>query len=63
MARDQLRQAQGLLADGKDREARLVLERARADADVAMMLTREAQAAANVRKAQAEIEALQSRSQ
>lgn len=63
MARDQLRQAQGLLADGKDREARLVLERAQADADVAMMLTREAQAAANVRKAQAEIEALQSRSQ
>lgn len=63
MARDQLRQAQGLLADGKDREARLVLERAQADADVAMMLTREAQAAANVRKAQAEIEALQSSSQ
>jgi hypothetical protein len=63
MARDQLRQAQWLLADGKDREARLVLERAQADADVAMMLTREAQAAANVRKAQAEIDALQSVSQ
>jgi hypothetical protein len=62
MARDQLQQAQGLLADGKEREARLVLERAQADADVAMILTREAQAAANVKKAQAEIEALQSRS-
>lgn len=63
MARDQLRQAQGLSADGKDEEARLVLERAQADADVAMMITREAQAAANVRKAQADVEALQSRSQ
>lgn len=63
MARDQLRQAQGLLADGKDDEARLVLERSQADADVAMMITREAQAAANVRKAQADVEALQSKSQ
>lgn len=63
MARDQLHQAQGLMADGKDREARLVLERSQADADVAMMLTREAQATANVQKAQAEVDALQSRSQ
>jgi hypothetical protein len=63
MARDQLRQAQGLTADGKDEEARLVLERAQADAEVAMMITREAQAAANVRKARADVEALQSRSQ
>jgi hypothetical protein len=60
MARDQLRQAQGLLADGKDQEARLVLERAQADADVAMMLTREGQARRNLDKARSDVEALQS---
>jgi hypothetical protein len=59
MARDQLRQAQELLNDGKDKAARLVLERAQADADMAMMLTREAQAKANAKKAQDDIEALQ----
>ena len=63
MARDQLRQAQGLLDEGKDKQARLVLERAQADAEVAMMLTREAQASANVRKAQAEVEGLQTGNQ
>jgi hypothetical protein len=63
MARDQLRQARSLLDDGRDKQARLVLERAQADADVAMMLTREAKASANLRKAQAEVEALQAGSQ
>ena len=60
MARDQLKQAQGLIEDGKDDEARLVLERATADAEVALMITREAQAAANLKKARGEVEALQS---
>jgi hypothetical protein len=63
MARDQLKQAQGLLEDGKDEEARLVLERANADAEVALMITREAQASANVRKAQADVEGLQNKNQ
>jgi hypothetical protein len=63
MARDQLRQAQGLLEDGKDREARLVLERAQADADLAMIATREAQASANLQKAQSEVQNLQSGNQ
>jgi hypothetical protein len=63
MARDQLKQAQLLLEDGKDDEARLVLERATADAEVALMLTREAQASANVKKAQADVANLQSRNQ
>lgn len=63
MARDQLKQAQGLAEDGKDEEARLVLERATADAEVALMITREAQAAANVKKAQADVEGLQSKNQ
>jgi hypothetical protein len=63
MARDQLKQAQSLLEDGKDEEARLVLERATADAEVALIITREAQASANVRKAQSDVEALQNRTQ
>ncbi len=63
MARDQLSQAQRLIEEGKDDEARLVLERATADADVALIITREAQASANAKKAQAEVQALQSRSQ
>lgn|SRR5688572_5469402 len=63
MARDQLKQAQSLINDGKDDEARLVLERATADAEVALIITREAQASANVKKAQAEVEGLQNRTQ
>jgi len=61
MARDQLKQAQGLVNDGKDEEARLVLERATADAEVSLMITREAQASANVKKAQGDVEGLQSK--
>ena len=63
MARDQLRHAQALVADGQDDEARLVLQRAQADADVALMITREAQASQSLEKAKAEVEALQSRNQ
>ncbi len=63
MARDQLKQAQGLIDDGKDEEASLVLRRADADAEVALMITREAQASANVKKARAEVDALQNRNQ
>jgi hypothetical protein len=50
MARDQLKQAQGLVEDGKDDEARLVL-------------TREAQASANAQKARADVDGLQNRNQ
>lgn len=59
MARDQLGQAQGLISDGKDEEARLVLQRADADAEVALMITREAQASENVKKANADVQKLQ----
>jgi hypothetical protein len=59
MARDQLKQAQTLIADDKSDEARLVLERADADAQVALMITREAEASANVKKAQADVQSLQ----
>jgi hypothetical protein len=61
MARDQLKQAQGLIDDGKDDAARLVLERADADAQVALIITREAQASENVRKARSDVDNLQRR--
>src|SRR4051812_40229102 len=61
MARDQLSEAQSLIDAGKNDEARLVLERADADAEVALMITREAQASEGVRKAQADVDALQNR--
>ena len=59
MARDQLKQAQSLNEDDKADEAQLVLQRADADAEVALMITREAQAAANLKKAQADVQGLQ----
>jgi len=63
MARDQLNQAQELAHDGKDDQAKLVLQRANADAEVALMITREAEASAGVRKTQADVQALQNRNQ
>jgi len=56
MARDQLKQAQGLVNDGNDDDARLVLERANADAEVALMITRESVASASARKAEADVQ-------
>lgn len=61
MARDQLTEAQALIDSGKNDDARLVLERADADAEVALMITREAQASDGVKKAQADVDALQNR--
>jgi len=63
MARDQLGEAQGLIDSGKNDEARLVLERAHADAEVALMIAREAEASAAVKKTQADVDALQNRNQ
>ena len=63
MARDQLKQGQALIDDDKDDEARLVLERADADAQLSLMITREAQASANVKKAQADVQGLQTKNQ
>lgn len=58
MARDQVKQADKLAADGNDDEARLVLEKAQADAEVALIITREADAAAKVMKANADVQNL-----
>ena len=59
MARDQLKEAQSLADRGKDSDAKLVLDRATADAELAMIITREAEARANVNKARADVDALQ----
>ena len=58
MARDQLKQAQDLISRDKDDQAKLVLERANADAEVALIITREAEASANLKKTQADVAAL-----
>jgi hypothetical protein len=49
LAREQLQQAEALLRDGDDEEARLVIDRARLDAELALALTREEQAQKNAR--------------
>jgi len=59
MARDQLKQAQDLISRDQGDQAKLVLDRANADAEVALIITREAEASANVRKTQADTAALQ----
>ncbi len=59
MARDQLAEARKMVEDGKEDEARLVLEGAEADANLALMLTREADAQARAREAQKQVRDLQ----
>lgn len=51
MARDQLAEAKTLIRNGDEEEARLVLEGAEADAELALMLTREEQARAQATQA------------
>lgn len=55
LARDQMAQAQALLRDDKDEEARLVLERARIDAELALVLTREMKARGEAEQAQRQV--------
>jgi hypothetical protein len=58
MARDQVVQAQSLAQRGKDEEAALMLERARTDAEVALMVTREATARREAEDAKREVQGL-----
>ncbi len=58
MARDQLVQAQALANDGEEEEAKLMLDRARTDAEVALMVTRQTAARAEAQRATREVEAL-----
>lgn len=58
MARDQFNQAQALSKDGEEEEAELVLRRANVDAEMALMVTREANARRAAEQAQQEVQAL-----
>jgi len=59
MARDGVVQAQALAKKGKEDEAALALDRARTDAELALMLTREAAARREAMSAKRELESLQ----
>jgi hypothetical protein len=58
MARDQLVAAQALANDGKDEEATRMLDRARTDAELALMVTRETTARADTNRAERAVDSL-----
>jgi len=57
-ARDQLAEAQALAQNGKSKEASLALDRARTDAELALMVTREVQARADAARAKQDVQRL-----
>ena len=63
MAKDQTRAADQLIREGDRDEARLVLERAEVDAELAHTLTRQDQMRARAQQAQQEIQRLQQSAQ
>jgi hypothetical protein len=58
MARDQVKTAELLMADGDNEEANLVLQRAEADAELALALAREEKLRAEAREALQKVEEL-----
>ena len=58
MARDAVAQAEKLVRNGDEHEAELTLERARTDAELALMVTREATARREADTAKRELESL-----
>jgi len=58
MARDQLNQAQTLSQNGDDEEASLLVARSKTDAEMALMVTREAAARKEAEHAQREVKSL-----
>jgi hypothetical protein len=58
MARDAVVRAQALSKEGEEAQAELMLERARTDAELALMVTREATARREATAAQREVEGL-----
>ena len=55
LAREELQRADRLLKDGENERAAGALERAKADAEVAIALTRQAEAQQNLKNAQAQV--------
>ena len=59
LARDQMKGAEALLRDGDDQEARLMLDRARVDAELALVLTRSAEQRAEAMRAMQQVRNLE----
>jgi hypothetical protein len=57
-ARDQVAKARTLIADDENEEAKLVLQRAQADADLAIAITKEASVRAQAEQALSQVAAL-----
>lgn len=60
LARDQLQEAKRLMQDDEDDKAWLVLQRATADAELALMLARESDAKEKAERARQQVESLSS---
>jgi hypothetical protein len=58
MAKDQLTRAESYAREGDTHEAQLMLDRARTDAELALMVTRELQARAEAERVKRDIETL-----
>lgn len=58
LASDQIEQAKKLMADGDNRRAELVLQRANADAELAVMLAKENNARSEAEQAQEKVKSL-----
>jgi hypothetical protein len=63
MAKDQTAQAEALMRDGENEDARFLLERARVDAELALVLTREAQSRARAQESLTKVQQLQAEGQ
>jgi hypothetical protein len=59
LAKDQTAQAESLLRKGDDDEARLLLEQAKVDAELALVLTREATVRAQVQQSLSKVRELE----
>lgn len=63
MAKDQMRTARALIESGEGQQARATLMRAEADAELALMLAREARIRAEAREAMNKVRELQQRAE
>jgi hypothetical protein len=61
LANEQIEKAKALIADGENEEAARLIDRAQADADLALVLAKEARAKKDVAEAKEQIEELKQR--
>ena len=62
-AKDQIDRAKALIADDENEEAKLVLQRAQADAELAIALTKESSVRAEAHQAMQQVQALRQKAQ